>query len=88
MKNTHTYSKLKRIQQLLKYKSELDEVRFGLAPQTKKIRKCLCCGKPFESSWAGNRICSDCSNLKDREDMEIVNQFTLEGEKILWRAGK
>ncbi len=23
-------------------------------------RKCLCCGRVFESAWAGNRICGNC----------------------------
>ncbi len=31
---------------------------------TRKI-PCLCCEKPFESQWVGNRICPRCSNHPD-----------------------
>ena len=26
-------------------------------------RMCLMCGEPFESAWAGNRICGKCRSL-------------------------
>jgi len=29
------------------------------------IRKCICCQKPFNSSWIGNRVCKRCSNTQD-----------------------
>ena len=30
---------------------------------TKKVRSCLTCQKPFDSSWNGNRICDGCKTL-------------------------
>ena len=42
--------------------------RGGARPQGQKkdeghaARKCLCCGRMFNSEWIGNRICKSCSN--------------------------
>lgn len=33
--------------------------RKAVSPQA-GARRCLCCGKMFESDWAGNRICGGC----------------------------
>ena len=33
--------------------------RRTVSPQAGK-RACLCCGREFESAWAGNRICGGC----------------------------
>lgn len=39
-----------------------DEVRETPRPHVAKIRKCLVCKSPFESSWAGERVCRRCKS--------------------------
>ena len=40
---------------------------YSNAPKTsdatsKKTRRCLSCGNPFESEWVGNRVCKKCKD--------------------------
>ena len=30
----------------------------------RKIRRCLSCGRSFESEWAGERICRNCKSTE------------------------
>lgn len=29
-----------------------------------RTRPCMCCGKPFESEWIGNRLCLECREVE------------------------
>ena len=41
--------------------AEEDPDELGLEPRHEaRERICLMCGDPFESAWAGHRICSKC----------------------------
>ncbi len=31
-------------------------------PRTKKTRLCLCCRRPFASTWVGHRVCDGCKH--------------------------
>ena len=49
-----------------------DEGR-GIGPAiVRKTRTCLSCGDPFESEWAGNRICGRCRGSSAGGGLEIV----------------
>jgi len=45
---------------------ELGEVRRAavqaVAADTPRRRACLKCGRPFQSGWAGHRVCTPCKN--------------------------
>lgn len=52
----------------------IDDLRYAQPPRPKSrdvsirrlLRRCLYCGKPFDSAWIGNRICRAC--LKSTEN--------------------
>lgn len=35
-----------------------------------KVRPCIRCRKAFESTWAGDRVCSRCRDLEERAERE------------------
>lgn len=35
-----------------------------LKPKTESRRACLCCRRPFPSSWIGNRVCGNCKTTE------------------------
>lgn len=37
-------------------------------------RKCLCCAKPFQSEWKGNRICFNCKTSESRRSGMFSNE--------------
>ncbi len=44
---------------------------YEAATHQEKIRRCLCCGEDFNSSWAGERVCKKCrSSARWRQGYE------------------
>lgn len=48
-----------------------DAASYQTAGHQEKIRRCLCCGDDFNSSWAGERVCKKCrSSARWRQGYE------------------
>lgn len=43
------------------YNTEISEEREEVG---QKVRPCLMCRKPFESEWAGERVCRKCKSTE------------------------
>jgi hypothetical protein len=48
-------------------------------PPTPKLRTCLRCQSPFESTWAGERICRPCKSTHAWRSGEAVRTVSSRG---------